>query len=398
MDPTLRATTTDRECGRLSLPIDRGQAPAESLAMASLGQQNSRSGAKRMLARRYDYLPDRIRTVIRSSRMDDYAFESFDGASPYPELESVTSLGHPWHYRIQYASSYARGQGEFCGLADGFFVNFSDCELAEPLQLLATAEDMLRIRIGDKGRGEYCVDDGHRVDIDGPSALLIIDPPGAAPAHCGVEGPYRAVQLYISRPVLRALFEGDEDELPDLLQSFLDGTLDHSVVRRLPLSPALLRCMEDLLGCDSEGRTRRYYIQSKAMEILCQAFDALGDDEAFGAAEASAVTARGVHRAQAILIERFISPPSLDHLAAEVGLSRTSLTVGFRRILGQSVFDYIHDLRMQHALTLLRQPDSSVTQVAYAVGYNHVSSFSVAVHRRFGATPSELRRQGALPG
>jgi AraC-like DNA-binding protein len=61
------------------------------------------------------------------------------------------------------------------------------------------------------------------------------------------------------------------------------------------------------------------------------------------------------------------------------------------------VFDHIQDLRMQHALALLSERDDSITQIAYAVGYNRASSFSVAVHRHFGATPSELRKRGAAP-
>jgi AraC-like DNA-binding protein len=61
------------------------------------------------------------------------------------------------------------------------------------------------------------------------------------------------------------------------------------------------------------------------------------------------------------------------------------------------VFDHIQDLRMQHALALLSERDDSITQIAYAVGYNRASSFSVAVHRHFGATPSELRKRGAVP-
>lgn len=377
-------------------PVDRDRRQEDSFRMTAPVHAHARPGGGGMLARRYDYLPDRIRAVHRTLRTDDYAFEEFDGPSPYPEVEALIPLGHPWHYRAQYASSYAVGQSEFCGFADGFFILVYDCELAEPLQLTVTAPDMLRIRLAARGRGEYCAND-HTVDFEGPHTLVMIDPADAPPASAAIEGSNRAVQLYIGRSVLQTLFDGDEGDLPEVLQAFVSGTLDHSVVCRLPLSPALLRCLEDLQSCDCEGRTRRYYIQSKAMEILCHTFEALGDEDGFGSAEASAITSRGVHKAQAILMERFISPPSLDHLATQVGLSRTSLTVGFRRILGRSVFDYIHDLRMQHALALLNEPGSSITQVAYAVGYNHASSFSVAVQRHFGATPSELRKRSAPP-
>jgi AraC-like DNA-binding protein len=383
-------------CGPATRPVDPEGAQGDSFVMTVVGHAQPRPGARRMVARRYDYLPDRVRSVFRTPDIEDYAIEYFDGPCPYPEIENVVPLGHAWHYRIQYASIYATGHGEFCGFSDGFFVATGDCVFTEPIQVLAAAPDMLRVRVATKGRGEYCRPGEAPIEVDGPSTLVLIDPAGAPACLGGFEGEYRAVQIYVARPVLKALFDGDEDDLPAVLQDFVADRLDHSVVRRMPLSPALLRCLEDLLGCDSEGRTRRHFIQSKSMEILCHVFDALGHDDAFGAAEASAITSRGVNKAQAILIENFVSPPSLDDLASEVGLSRTSLTAGFRRLLGQSVFDYIQHLRMEHALKLLNEPGSSITQVAYAVGYNHASSFSVAVQRHFGASPSELRRR--VPG
>jgi AraC-like DNA-binding protein len=367
--------------------------------MAATAHANAKPNAGRALVRRYDYLPDHIRAVHRSARTEDYCVEPFDDPSSYPEIEAIIPLGHDWNYRLQYAAIFGNGRSEICGLADGFYVAINDYELDEPMEMVVTAPDMLRIRIASKGYGEYVVADEAPVDLDGPSTLVVIEPAGAPPSRCANQGHNRSVQLYIQRDALQALYEGDERDLPGVLQAFLAGGLQRTVARRLPLTPALLRCLEDLHNNDCEGRTRRHYIQSKAMEIFCHAFEALENEDADGAdsVEASMITSRGVLRAQAVLMEKFVSPPSLDDLAHEVGLSRTSLTAGFRRILGQSVFDYIQDLRMQHAMALLNEPGSTITQVAYAVGYNHLSSFSVAVQRRFGATPRDLRRRAALP-
>jgi AraC-like DNA-binding protein len=67
-------------------------------------------------------------------------------------------------------------------------------------------------------------------------------------------------------------------------------------------------------------------------------------------------------------------------------------------VFGQTVYEYINDLRMQRALSMLTQRNASITQIAYDVGFNHPSSFSVAVQRRFGTTPSELRRLALADG
>ncbi|WP_447763323.1 helix-turn-helix transcriptional regulator [Sphingopyxis panaciterrae] len=161
----------------------------------------------------------------------------------------------------------------------------------------------------------------------------------------------------------------------------------------------MLRTLEDLRNCVLDGRGRRLVIRSKAIEILCHAFDALAQDEnGDGFHEASKLAANGVLKAQRLLADNFVTPPSLDDLAHMVGMSRSSLCAAFRQIVGQTVFDYVGDLRMQQALAMLSHRNATIAEVAYAVGYGHPSSFSVAVQRRFGTTASELRRRGLPPG
>lgn len=159
----------------------------------------------------------------------------------------------------------------------------------------------------------------------------------------------------------------------------------------------MLRCLEDVQTCPLDGRRRRIFLQSKALEIVCQALEAFDQSECFRSPETTKLTARCVVKAQRFLEANYVTPPSLEELAAEVELSLGALCIGFRQILGQSVFDYIQDLRMQRALALLSEGDDPITQIAYAAGYNRSSSFSVAVHRHFGTTPSKLRRRGAPP-
>jgi AraC family transcriptional activator of pyochelin receptor len=317
---------------------------------------------------------------------------------PSSEIACMKQLSDGLHYSFDFADAWAIGRAEFCSLGDGMFVHMMDAELQHPHPMQVSGPDMMRIRIASEGTGEYVPPQGEAFSVDGPGAIIIIEPAGVGPADALFEGRNRSVQVYAHKSALQRLYGRGKHELPGVLQAFMDGSLQRTVVRRLPLTSSLLRCLEDLLGSTQEGTTRRLYIQSKAIEIFCLAFEGLEDDEGFGSAEASMVTTRGVLRAQQILMERFVSPPTLDDLANEVALSRTSLSAGFRQILGQSVFDYIQDLRMQHALALLNQRGASITQVAYAVGYNHASSFTVAVQRRFGATPRELRKRGALPG
>lgn len=311
-----------------------------------------------------------------------------------PEIEVIESMGDPCHYRFYTSKEFGSGQVEFCALADGFLVHFNDVSHDLPNAMSVAAPDMVRVRIASDGDGEYVTARGDRIDLKGAGAAIVIEPAGMLPAKAVFIGHSRTVTVYIHRSRLQDLYADRAHELPDALQAFVAGSLRKTVAQRLPLNASLLRCLEDLHCCDLDGHSRRLFIRSKAIEILCHAFKAMVQDDEQIMLDASAQMTRGVIKAQQRLMDNFVAPPSLDDLAREVGLSRSGLCAGFRQIVGQTVFDYIGDLRMQRALSMLNEREASITQIAYAVGYSHPSSFSLAVQRRFGISPSELRRRG----
>lgn len=344
--------------------------------------------------RRFPVATDRLKPLVLDRRMDDFVVEA-DHATLDPDVKALTPLGDPRHFRVEGAANDAIGYYEYCGFDQGFFAYICDATYLAPLAISIVAENMVRVRIASEGDGEYATANGDVLDLKGPSASIIIEPPGQPPAEAVSAGHHFAAEVYIHRDMLARLYARDAHELPSVLRAFIAGELEQTVARRLPLSPQLLRALEDLRGCTLEGRNRRLVIRSKAVELLCHAFEALTQDENGEAfPEASKLAANGVLKAQRLLAGNFVTPPSLDDLAHEVGMSRSGLCAAFRQIVGQSVFDYIGDLRMQQALALLARHDATIAEVAYAVGYGHPSSFSVAVQRRFGTTASELRRRG----
>ncbi|HWV61398.1 MAG TPA: AraC family transcriptional regulator [Sphingopyxis sp.] len=377
-----------------------GDAPSTAMPALSPGsgnRANRRALALPTRARRFPVAADRLQPVVVDRKIHDIVVEQ-DRAKPDTGVETYASLGDPRHFRVQGSANGASGYYEYCALDEGFFAVISDIIYSTPLPLSLAAENMVRVRIASDGDGEYAAADGDLLDLKGPSASIIIEPPGQAPAEAVSAGHHLAAEIYVHRDVLARLYARDDHELPAVLQAFITGHLQHTIARRLPLNPQLLRAMEDLRGCTLEGRSRRLVIRSKAIEILCHAIEALAQDENGDAPpEASKLAANGVLKAQRLLAENFVSPPSLDSLAHEVGMSRSGLCAAFRQIVGQSVFDYVGDLRMQQALAMLNRQDATIAEVAYAVGYGHPSSFSVAVQRRFGTTASELRRRGLPP-
>ena len=80
---------------------------------------------------------------------------------------------------------------------------------------------------------------------------------------------------------------------------------------------------------------------------------------------------------------------NVELLAKEIGLSRTQLHRKMKELTGMSSSDFIRNLRLRQAVTLLQRADVNITQVAYAVGFTSQSHFSTAFKKLYGVTPSE---------
>ena len=79
--------------------------------------------------------------------------------------------------------------------------------------------------------------------------------------------------------------------------------------------------------------------------------------------------------------------PAIGELARSVGMSKSTLTKGFKAAFGQTISDFSLRCRMRHALTLMRDQGWSVKRAAEAVGYAHPTSFATAFRRHFGRRP-----------
>jgi transcriptional regulator GlxA family with amidase domain len=94
-----------------------------------------------------------------------------------------------------------------------------------------------------------------------------------------------------------------------------------------------------------------------------------------------------VHRAQTILIERLDRPPGIAALATEVGSSPRNLSRRFRRSLSLSIGEYLRELRLERARTLLQEPGSKVDDVAKACGFTGARQLRNLYQQRFGQSP-----------
>jgi len=82
---------------------------------------------------------------------------------------------------------------------------------------------------------------------------------------------------------------------------------------------------------------------------------------------------------------------TVDDLAAEAAVSRSSLHDRFREVLGLSPMRYVNEWRMRVAQELLRTTEVTVAVIARRVGYESEEAFSRAFKRTHGQSPSLWR-------
>ncbi len=94
-----------------------------------------------------------------------------------------------------------------------------------------------------------------------------------------------------------------------------------------------------------------------------------------------------VEQACAILKRDLENPPSLEMLAEQVGCGMFHLSRVFSQQVGQTVPQYLRQLRLERAAQLLREGRHNVTEAATAVGYSSLSHFSKAFWEAYGCCP-----------
>lgn len=84
---------------------------------------------------------------------------------------------------------------------------------------------------------------------------------------------------------------------------------------------------------------------------------------------------------------------SVEQLQQEVGMSRMQLHRKLKALTGQSASEFIREIRLERAAQLLQQPGVQVAEVAYNVGFTHLSYFAKCFKEKFNVSPSDFAKK-----
>ncbi|RXH25867.1 MULTISPECIES: AraC family transcriptional regulator [Bradyrhizobium] len=104
---------------------------------------------------------------------------------------------------------------------------------------------------------------------------------------------------------------------------------------------------------------------------------------------------RALRAARDHLADNAGEPLDLARLACASGIGIRALQLGFRRHFGLSISQMLLDMRLAGLNARLAQgsPDSSITDIAFDLGFTHLGRMAGAYREKFGETPSATLRR-----
>ncbi len=91
------------------------------------------------------------------------------------------------------------------------------------------------------------------------------------------------------------------------------------------------------------------------------------------------------------ILENYNIDLTIDKLSQRVHISKYHFCRSFKQMTGHTVNHFINTIRLKEADYLLKESDLSVSEIAYAVGYNDSSYFS-RIYKQFrNCRPSDIR-------
>jgi AraC-like DNA-binding protein len=142
------------------------------------------------------------------------------------------------------------------------------------------------------------------------------------------------------------------------------------------------------------GNLLKLHMQAHVLQYIAALIDHVAADDERSRGHHGNSHAR--ERAQAIYDQLLACEgklPTLDELAIKHGRSAKLLNKEFEREFGKSIFAFMIEYRLSQAHAALENTDISIKQLAFNLGYNHASNFTIAFKKMFGYPPGSLRRQ-----
>jgi len=159
---------------------------------------------------------------------------------------------------------------------------------------------------------------------------------------------------------------------------------------RDPVLEALCTCMRREV--DSGCMSGQLFAEGVSLALLARLRECYGTRPPRRESESRKLSTRQLHEAIAFIDANLGADLSLASLARLMSMSPSTFARLFKASVGATTHSFVLSRRLQRAEILLNG-DTSLSEIALAVGFASQSHFTEAFRRRTGRTPSRARRQ-----
>lgn len=112
--------------------------------------------------------------------------------------------------------------------------------------------------------------------------------------------------------------------------------------------------------------------------------------------EEDAISMQHAERMKAYIQDHYRGKITKEHLGECIGRSPNHAASLFRRVTGQTISEFVHNVRMRTAVYLLKESLLTVTEIAEYLGYSDASYFQRIFKRTTGLSPSAYLKDRPL--
>lgn len=231
--------------------------------------------------------------------------------------------------------------------------------------------------------------------IESGRSVIAYHPEGLQKDDCFAGG-VREISLTIGcrRNAVLDVLRISSDELPRAVRKYFDCPDSDFLCDELPLTVRMKDALAEMSRPAFSPWLRQIHIEAKVLDLICMSLHELTARDGFAGPTVS-LKPRDIELLRAVrdyLDTGFGDSITIPALCRRFATNRSKLSEGFRMLFGETIFEYIHKLRMEHARLLLAETDTPISDVAEQVGYSRQSSFSTAFREHHGIRPLDVRR------
>lgn len=191
-------------------------------------------------------------------------------------------------------------------------------------------------------------------------------------AHTVVNGgdiPYEAYFVYLYGPEVKGFYDSFQSKFGCVMPGFIPPSLESAVQR--------------ITTMIQSGSENKYLISSLLYNLLTELLQKC--DVSDGRA--------GITDAIKYVMEHYKEKITLDTLSSIAYTDKFYFIRQFHALTGFTPKEYQNELRLNEALSLLKNTDLSVTAIANEVGFSDAKGLIALIKRRKGCSPSQLRKK-----